>query len=304
MKNSINTQILQPFVCRNTAMEELSNLPASATTVGKRLEGKVAIITGAAGGIGACTAKLFIQHGAKVIISDVLDDLGTALCQDVASENLSYVHCDVTNESDVKNLVETAISKYGKLDIMYSNAGIGGQFHVSSIVDAESDDLKRVMDVNVHGAFLCAKYAARAMVPARKGVILFTASNASVTSGIGSNSFGASKVAIVGLARNLCVDLGKYGIRVNCISPFLVATPATIGAFNVNQDRIEKLYESISILKGVVLKMEDVAQTAIFLASDESKVISGQNIVIDGGYGTTHLSFKMKIQELMSGNQN
>ncbi|GMH26351.1 hypothetical protein Nepgr_028194 [Nepenthes gracilis] len=141
------------------------------------------------------------------------------------------------------------------------------------------------------------------MVPVRKGVILFTASNASVTSGLSPHAYAASKVAIVGLTRNLCVDLGKHGIRVNCISPSLVATPLATKALNVDRTTAKKLYESFTILKGAVLEEEDVANTALFLASDESRIISGQNIVIDGGYGTTNQAFPVKLQELTSSNQ-
>ncbi|GMH26353.1 hypothetical protein Nepgr_028196 [Nepenthes gracilis] len=281
----------------------MSNSTASAASAGKRLEGKVAIITGGASGIGACTVKLFIIHGAKVIIADVQDDLGLSLCKDIASENISYVHCDVTKESDVKNIVDTAILKYGRLDIMYSNAGIGGQFHISTILEAESEDFKRVLDVNLHGGFLCAKHAARVMIPERKGVILFTSSDMSVTAGLGPHAYVTSKVALVGLAKNLCVDLGKHGIRVNCISPSLNATPLVFSTMKMDKNAIGKLFESSTVLKGAVLEAEDVAETALFLASDESKVISGQNIVIDGGYGTTNLAFNMKLQELMSRNQ-
>ncbi|GMH26357.1 hypothetical protein Nepgr_028200 [Nepenthes gracilis] len=190
-------------------MAEMSNSTVTAASAGKRLEGKVAIITGGASGIGACTAKLFIIHGAKVIIADVQDDLDLSLCKDIVSENISYVHCDFVKESDVKNLVDTAISKYGRLDIMYSNAGIAGQFHISTILEAESEDFKRVLDVNLYGGFLCAKHAARVMIPKRKGVILFTSSDMSVIVGLGPHAYVTSKVALVGLAKNLSVDLGK-----------------------------------------------------------------------------------------------
>ncbi|GMH26358.1 hypothetical protein Nepgr_028201 [Nepenthes gracilis] len=286
-------------------MAGMSGSTASAAPASRRLEGKVAIITGGASGIGACTAKLFVVHGAKVIIADVQDDLGLSLCKEIASENISYVHCDVTNDSDVKNLVDIAISKYEKLDIMYSNAGITGQ-HKMSILEAENDDFKKIIDVNLYGGFLCAKYAARTMVPAKKGVILFTSSNSSVTSGIGSHAYVASKSGIVGLAKNLCVDLGLHGIRVNCISPFFVATPMLtkhfgfINTLNFGKIMLNKLYNSVSVLKGSVLEAEDVAETALYLASDESRIISGQNIVIDGGYSVTNLIFTNKIKGLMS----
>ncbi|GMH26354.1 hypothetical protein Nepgr_028197 [Nepenthes gracilis] len=189
-----------------------------------KLAGKVAIITGGATGIGACTAKLFVIHGAKVIVADVQDDLGLFLCKDMASENISYIHCDVTSDSDVKNLVDTIMSQYGRLDIIYSNARISGQYHMS-ILKSEINNFKRAIDVNLFGGFLCAKHAARAMVLTKKGVILFKCSVVSIVSGLSSHAYAASKFAINGLARNLYVDLGKYGIRVNCISPYAVATP-------------------------------------------------------------------------------
>ncbi|GMH26356.1 hypothetical protein Nepgr_028199 [Nepenthes gracilis] len=284
-------------------MEEKSNSTAFATSASKRLEGKVAIITGGASGIGACTAKLFVIHGAKVIVADVQDDLGLSLCKDIASENISYVHCDVTSDSDVKNLVDTTMSQYGRLDIMYSNAGIIGQYHIS-ILESEINDFKRVIDVNLFGGFLCAKHAARAMVPARKGVILFTCSVVSIVSGLSPHAYAASKSAISGLARNLCVDLGKHGIRVNCISPYAVATPMTTKMLNADKATISRLYESSSILKGSVLEAKDIAETALYLASDESRIISGQNIVVDGGYSITNLAFNEKLKELFSRHQS
>ncbi|GAB2272144.1 hypothetical protein Dimus_006964 [Dionaea muscipula] len=278
----------------------MSDLPASTATNGKRLEDKVVIITGGASGIGACTAKLFLSHGAKVIIADIQDELGLSLCNDVGSEDLSFIHCNITSEPEVKNLVESTIAKYGRLDIMYSNAGIVGNFLSVSILEADGDDFKKVLDVNLYGAFLCAKYAAVAMVPAKKGVILFTASSLAVTAGIGSHAYSASKAGVVGLMRNLCVDLGKYGIRVNCVSPHVIGTPLALKSLNIDKDTVERLYESSTVLKGVVLKEEDMAYAALYLACDESKTITGQHIVLDGGYGTTNLAFPMKVESLLS----
>ncbi|KAA8516782.1 hypothetical protein F0562_017108 [Nyssa sinensis] len=185
----------------------------------KRLEGKVALITGGASGIGEATARLFARHGAKVIVADVQDDLGHSLCKDIngAEEIVSFIHCDVTKESDVQNAVDSAISKHGKLDIMFNNAGIPGNMD-TRILASDNDDFKNVLDVNLFGAFLGAKHAARVMIPAKKGSILFTSSAASVISGEIPYAYTASKHAVVGLANNLCVELGQYGIRVNCIS--------------------------------------------------------------------------------------
>ncbi|KAK9290319.1 hypothetical protein L1049_008486 [Liquidambar formosana] len=193
-----------------------------------RLEGKVALITGGASGIGESSARLFAQHGAKVVVGDIQDDLALSLCKNnnnSSNDAISFVHCDVTNDFDVQNAVDTAVSKHGKLDIMFSNAGIPGNMN-AGIFAVDHEDFKRVFDVNVFGALLAAKHAARVMLPTKKGSIVFTSSLASVSAaGEVPHTYAASKHAVVGLTKNLCVELGRYGIRVNCISPFGVATP-------------------------------------------------------------------------------
>ncbi|XP_076932744.1 secoisolariciresinol dehydrogenase-like [Bidens hawaiensis] len=145
------------------------------TSLTRRLEGKVALITGGASGIGECTAKLFAEHGAKVVIADVQDQLGQTVCESIGSSNSIYVHCDVTNEDHVKNAVDIAVETYGKLDIMFCNAGIVDP-NKQRIVDNEKTDFERVLSVNVTGVFLSMKHAARVMVPARAGSIISTAS--------------------------------------------------------------------------------------------------------------------------------
>lgn len=272
----------------------------SASPISKRLEGKVALITGGASGIGECTARLFVQHGSKVLIADVQDDLGRALCQEYGSEEIiSYVHCNVTVDSDVKNAVDTAVSRYGKLDIMFNNAGISGNTK-SSILNSDNEDFMRVLNINVYGGFLGAKHAARVMIPAKKGCILFTASVASVLYGELAHAYTASKNAIVGLAKNLSVDLGQHGIRVNSISPTAVATPMLTDALRMTKEAAEKFVASAANLKEAVLEPEDVAQAALYLASDDSKYVSGVNLVIDGGYNLTNPSLAMAMKSLFS----
>ncbi|XP_019187239.1 PREDICTED: secoisolariciresinol dehydrogenase-like [Ipomoea nil] len=266
---------------------------------GKRLDGKVAIITGGASGFGESTARLFVRHGAKVVIADVQDELGQALCGELGESDALYVHCDVTCDAEVKNVVEVAVSAFGKLDVMFNNAGITGNVE-PSILGSDDENFKRVLEVNVLGAFLGAKHAAAVMVPARKGAILFTSSVSSVVSGEAPHAYAASKHAIVGLTKNLCVELGQFGIRVNCLSPCAVATPLLVKAMGVEKSVVERIISESATLKGVVPTAEDVAEAALFLASDESRFVSGVNLPIDGGYSTTNQNYTNKIKQVLS----
>ena len=265
-----------------------------------RLAGKVAVITGGASGIGACTARLFVKHGAKVIVADVQDELGRSVCHEIGPEGtIFYVHCDVTCDSDMQNAVNTAVSKYGKLDIMFSNAGIlGGQ--ETRILHSDDETFKRVLDVNVYGAFLAGKHAARVMIPAKRGCIIFTSSLASVVSGLATHAYTASKHAVVGLSNNLCVELGQYGIRVNCISPYAVATGMVDSKIVGGKSKIEELASSAANLKGVTSEAGDIADAALYLGSDDSKYISGINLVVDGGYSITNPSLPIALNSYFS----
>ncbi|KAJ4766512.1 NAD(P)-binding Rossmann-fold superfamily protein [Rhynchospora pubera] len=248
----------------------------------KRLEGKVAIITGAASGIGEATARLFTSHGATVVIADIQDELGTAVAASIGEDKCSFVHCDVTDEGQVESAVRYAVSKHGRLDIMYSNAGI--LLLSPSILDLDLSDFDKVMSVNVRGTAAALKHAGRAMVAAGiRGSIICTASVGASQAGYGPAGYVTSKHAVLGLVRAAAADLGRYGIRVNCVSPFGVATPMSCGIAGMTPEVMEQVTSATCNLKGAVLKASHVASAALFLASDESEVISGHNLVIDGG---------------------
>ncbi|KAL5725481.1 hypothetical protein ACHQM5_008621 [Ranunculus cassubicifolius] len=255
------------------------------SAITKRLEGKVALITGGASGIGEATAKLFSQHGAKVVVADIQDDLGRSLCNDITknSGSATYVHCNVTNESQVSKAVDTAVAKYGKLDIIFNNAGVIDA-QKPRIVDIEKSDFERILSINVTGVFLCSKHAARVMIPARSGSIISTASVSSVVAGAGSHAYCCSKHAVAGFTKNAAMELGQFGIRVNCLSPYLIATPLVQGHSNLDEDTIVEAGIAVANLKGITHTAEDIAQGALYFGSDDSKYVSGHNLVIDGGF--------------------
>ncbi|XVE79189.1 hypothetical protein DITRI_Ditri14bG0037800 [Diplodiscus trichospermus] len=265
------------------------SIPSLASATIRRLEGKIALITGGASGLGECTARTFVKYGAKVLIADIKDELGKFVSKDIGPEFASFVHCDVTKERDVENAVNQAISQYGKLDIMFNNAGII-ELPKTNILDNETSDFERVLKVNLVGAFLGTKHAARVMKPAHRGSIITTASICSTVGGIATHAYTSSKHGAVGLMRNAAVELGQYGIRVNCVSPYVVSTPLAKEFFKLDDGGVRGIYAN---LKGAVLEPEDVAGAALYLASDESKYVSGLNLIIDGGFTITNCGFSM-----------
>ncbi|KAG0469202.1 hypothetical protein HPP92_018530 [Vanilla planifolia] len=254
----------------------------------QRLLGKVALITGGASGIGESIARLFHTHGAKVCIADVQDGPGRLLCDSLGGEDhTSFVHCNVTIEEDVQRAVDHAAEKYGTIDILVNNAGIVGP-KVSDIRQVNIDDFKHVFDVNVHGVFLAMKHSARVMIPRGKGSIISLASVSSVLGGFGPHSYTGSKHAVLGLTKSAAAELGRHGIRVNCVSPY--AVPTALGMSHLpEEERTEDVLKGFlsfvglhANLKGVDLLPGDVANAVLFLASDESKYISGLNMTVDG----------------------
>ncbi|KAJ0048829.1 hypothetical protein Pint_15274 [Pistacia integerrima] len=232
----------------------------------KKLEGKAAIITGGASGIGEATARVFARHGAHaIVIADIRDDLGQQVATSIGTDKCKYMHCDVSNEDQVKTLVDSTLQTYDRLDIMFSNAGIFiGSDSDQTVLDIDLSGFDRLFAVNVRGMAACVKYAGRAMVERGvRGSIVCTASV---------------------VASRASAQLGAYGIRVNSVSPYAVATPGVCSAHGMEVEKIEKFYEAYTSLKGIVLKGKHVGDVVLFLASEDSEFVTGHDLVVDGGF--------------------
>ncbi|XP_072962563.1 short-chain dehydrogenase reductase ATA1 [Typha angustifolia] len=265
---------------------------------GKRLKGKVAIITGGARGIGAATAKLFASHGARVVIADILDEDGARLADSIPAAR--YVHCDVSRESDIESAVSLTLTWHGRLDVMFNNAGVAGPF--GSITRLDAAEMHYVIGVNVCGTVHGIKHAARAMAAAGAcGSIICAASSAAMMGGLGSHVYTLTKEAVVGVARSAACELGPRGIRVNCVSPHGVPSEMLLAAYrkvtgrgDVGAEELRRVVEETgSLLRGRCATEDDVAQAALFLASDEAGYVTGHNLVVDGGFtsGCSAMSF-------------
>ncbi|KAK8954566.1 Zerumbone synthase [Platanthera zijinensis] len=176
------------------------------------LEGKVALITGGAAGIGKSIARLFSIHGAKICIADICDEPGRILCESIGGDQIaSFLRCDVTVEDDIRRAVDFTAEKHGTIDILVNNAGVTGP-KIADIRDVVLDDFKRVFDVNVNGVFLGMKHAGRVMIPRGRGSIISLASVSSIQGGFGPHGYTASKHAVAGLTKSVAAELGKHGI--------------------------------------------------------------------------------------------
>ncbi|KAJ3697576.1 hypothetical protein LUZ61_001281 [Rhynchospora tenuis] len=252
-----------------------------------RLPGKVALITGAASGIGKAAAIRFIENGAKVLLADVQDDLGKSIANDLGP-NASFIHCDVTNEQEISSSVEHAVAQYGQLDVMYNNAGIIGTL-APTILDLELEGFDRTMAINVHSMVAGIKHASRVMIPHQAGSIICMASATAILGGMAPHDYTVSKAAVVGLVKSTAAELNQHGIRVNCISPHIIPTPLGVNGFKklsgINDEKIAtKMAHNLWEFKGAQCEASDVAEAAVFLASDYAKYISGHNLVVDAGF--------------------
>ncbi|XP_022876873.1 short-chain dehydrogenase reductase 3a-like isoform X2 [Olea europaea var. sylvestris] len=276
--------------CISRAFLTRSFIRNFSAQIGSKLEGKIALITGAASGIGKETAKKFINNGAKVVIADIQAQ-AAQLGQETAKElgtHASFISCDVTKELDIAHAVDYAVLKHGQLDIMFNNAGIA--CHTPpTIVDLDLAAFDRVMAINVRGVVAGIKHASRVMIPQGHGSILCTSSITGVMGGLAQHTYSISKSTVIGVMKSASAELCRHGIRINCISPFAITTPFVIDEMRVYfpgvDDRgLAKMIHDNGVLKGAICEPEDIANAALYLASDDAKYVSGHNLVVDGGF--------------------
>ena len=240
-----------------------------------RLKGKVAVITGATGGIGAAISRLFGQNGASLALWDIIEP--KELVEELKSFNGRYISysVDITRSNIVEEAAEKVQKDFGKVDILINNAGITRDNLILRMKDGEWED---VLKVNLTGAFFCTRTISRMMAKSRSGKIINISSIIGIGGNIGQANYSASKAGLLGLTRSSARELSRFGIRVNAIAPGYIETPMTA---KLNSQIKEKIKQNIPL--SAFGKPEDVARTALFLGSSESDYVTGEVIKVDGG---------------------
>ena len=250
--------------------------------MGSRLDGKIAVITGAASGIGEATAVRFVEEGARVVVSDLQIEAGQAVA-DRLGDSARFIATDVTVEAQVAAAVDLAVSTWGRLDCMFNNAGVVGA--VGPIAETTADAWGRTIAVLLNSVFYGTKHAARVMIPVRSGVILSTTSIAGVLGGLGPHGYTTAKHGVIGLTKSAASELNQYGIRVNTIAPGTIPTALTAGALMGDPTNLAAVAEHARNTNGLGIASDpmDIANAALYLASDEARLVSGHTLVVDAG---------------------
>lgn len=246
------------------------------------LEGKVAVITGGASGIGEASVRLFINEGARVVVADMQQERGQALAAELG-DSAVFVSCEVRQEDQVKGAIDAAVNTWGRLDCVFNNAGFGGA--LGRLEDIPADEFDMTFDVLVKGVFLGMKHAIPVLQKQGGGSIINTGSIAGVTAGRGPLVYSAAKAAVIHMSKTAAMPLGEDKIRVNCICPGYIATPLSANTVgrpdSLIEDRLDSYVERQPIPRAGM--PDDIAQMAMFLASNRASFVTGQSIVVDGG---------------------
>lgn len=250
-----------------------------------RMAGKVAVVTGGAHGIGAGTARLLHAEGARVVIGDLQVEAGERLAAELAggTEDVVFVRADVTVESDVAWLVDTAVERFGRLDVMFNNAGIIGA--VGPIDRTSLEDADLTVAVNLRGVLCGMKHAARVMKPQGSGVIISTSSPAAVMGGVGAHVYSGVKAGIIGLSHSVAAELRRHGVRCNVVIPGAVVSQMTADLVAGGADDLAGAETALdrSSYMGRALQPDDVARGVLYLASDDAAYVTGVVLPVDAG---------------------
>lgn len=245
-----------------------------------KLKEKVAVVTGSGRGIGKAIAVLFAKEGAHVIVNDIDKNNCIKAFEEIIkySPNSTSQPADVSNGKEVEQIVDLAVERYGKIDILINNAGTGS---ICRLEDTTEGIWDHVMGVDLKGVFLCSAIAGKVMIEKRGGSIINIASNAAQAPIALANAYSVAKAGVRMLTRLMALEWGKHNIRVNSISPGFIRTPLTESAY-ANPEHARKRAEIVPLKR--IGTPEDVAKLALFLASEDSSYINGEDIVIDGGF--------------------
>ena len=251
-----------------------------------RLDGKVAVVTGGCSGIGLATVRRFIEEGANVVIGDLSDERGAEVTAEL--DGTTYVHVDVTDKDQVEALFRTAKGTYGSVDIAFNNAGISPP-EDDSILDTDLDAWRRVQEVNLTSVYLCCKAALPYMLEQKRGSIINTASFVAVMGAATSQiSYTASKGGVLAMSRELGVQFARRGVRVNALCPGPVNTPLLQELFAKDPERAARRLVHIPV--GRFAEPDEIANAALFLASDESSFITASQFMVDGGISGAYVT--------------
>lgn len=246
------------------------------------LDGKVAVITGGASGIGERSVRLFVEEGARVVIADMQVERGQALAKELGDAAV-FAEVEVRQEAQVKAAVDLAVSQWGRLDCIFNNAGFGGV--LGPVEDTPVDEFDMTYDVLVKGVFLGMKYAAPVMKKQQSGSIINTGSIAGLHSGYSPHAYAGAKSAVIHMSKSVAMELGEHSIRVNAICPGFIATPLaanSVGKSDDLVDRVKPMFEKSQAIPRAGIP-DDIAQMACWLAGNRSTFVTGQAMVVDGG---------------------